>query len=98
MEDDPIVLFNIFFAKKNEIQPDAGKSLIYRNSQENLELTAQGFLSKGRGLIMVSLCEFVLCFLFIYFFSVMYVVLLVGFATVRLRSHYRCYRPLPYCL
>ena len=32
MEGDPIVLFNIFFAKKNVIQPDAGKSLIYRNS------------------------------------------------------------------
>ena len=32
MEGDPIVLFSIFFAKKNEIQPDAGKSLIYRNS------------------------------------------------------------------
>ena len=32
MEVGPIVLFNIFFVKENEIQPDAGKSLIYRNS------------------------------------------------------------------
>ena len=37
MEGDPIVLFNIFFAKKNEIQPDAGKSLIYRNSLKSKE-------------------------------------------------------------
>ena len=32
LESNPIVLFNIYFVQKNEIQPDAGESLIYRNS------------------------------------------------------------------
>ena len=32
LESNPIVLFNIFFVQKNEIQPDKRKSLIYRNS------------------------------------------------------------------
>ena len=36
--------------------------ILFTLAQENLESTARGFLSKGRGRIMISLCEFLLYF------------------------------------